>query len=155
MAAPPHLAHSAAAVRLERLTDVLHRLEAVQGENPAAHRLLREAAAELAQARLALTHQHEAATRARLDGALLVARTAAHQLNNALSPIVGYAELLTILPGVRDNPTARSYAGLIGESAGSAAEIVKRLQRIVRLEETPSPLGPDQPLLDLDRSAAS
>ena len=49
MAAPPHLAHSAAAVRLERLTDVLHRLEAVQGENPAAHRLLREAAADVKQ----------------------------------------------------------------------------------------------------------
>jgi signal transduction histidine kinase len=116
--------------------------------------LIDEACAELRMARSELERQDESTQRARLDGALLVARTAAHQLNNALSPIVGYAELLGMLPAVRRDPTARSYATLIGESASNAAELVQRLQRIVRLEETPSPLGPDKPLLDLDRSAS-
>ena len=153
MAAPPHLALSAAAMRLERLSEILKELAERQDEELGSGRLIEEAAAEVAHARAALAHQHDNAERARLDGALLVARTAAHQLNNALSPIVGYAELLSMLPGVRDNATARSYAALIGESASAAAELVQRLQRIVRLEETPSPLGPDKPLLDLDRSA--
>ena len=109
---------------------------------------------ELFDASGAPVDPEELAERARLDGALLVARTAAHQLNNALSPIVGYAELLAMLPSVRNDPTARSYAALIAESATGAAQLVQRLQRIVRLEETPSPLGPDKPLLDLDRSAS-
>ena len=140
-------------MRLERVSKLLTKLAEIQDEELGASRLIEEAVAEVAQARATLAHQHETESRARLDGALLVARTAAHQLNNALSPIVGYAELLTMLPGVRDNSTARSYADLIGESASSAAELVQRLQRIVRLEETPSPLGPDKPLLDLERSA--
>ena len=91
--------------------------------------------------------------RAKLEGAMLVARTAAHQLNNALAPIVGYAELLAALPEVANCPTAASYTRQISDAAATAAALVLRLQRIVRLEETPSPLGPDKPLLDLDRSA--
>ena len=141
--------------RLERIAEKLERLESAQdGAAAGAKRLLQEAAAELSNARHALAHEHEVSQRARLDGALLVARTAAHQLNNALAPIVGYAELLAMLPSVRADPTARSYAALISESAGVAADLVQRLQRIVRLEEAPSPLGPDKPLLDLDRSAS-
>ena len=140
--------------RLERVSEILERLAAAQNGNLTAQRLLEEASAEVAKARDAAARQDEAAERARLDGALLVARTAAHQLNNALAPIVGYAELLGTLPAVRHDLTARTYAAQIGESATSAAHLVLRLQRIVRLEETPSPLGPDKPLLDLDRSAS-
>ena len=154
MAASPHSFQTSAALRLARLSKMLERLEDAQDGNPGARQLAREAAAEVAQVRDELASQHAAAERARLDGALLVARTAAHQLNNALAPVVGYAELLAMLPGVRENPTARSYAAQIGEAAGCAAELVQRLQRIVRLEETPSPLGPDKPILDLDRSAS-
>ena len=158
MAAPPRSVLSLAEGRLGRIAETLERLEAEQGgrdgDGSQARRLLQEAAAELSRARHALAHEHEASERARLDGALLVARTAAHQLNNALSPIVGYAELLDMLPSVRNEPTARSYVALISESATVAADLVQRLQRIVRLEEAPSPLGPDKPLLDLDRSAS-
>lgn len=121
---------------------------------PAAQALLSDAATKIERVQDTLVHYKDLAERARLDGALLVARTAAHQLNNALSPVVGYAELLATLPQVRDNPTARSYATLIGESAGTAGEILQRLQRIVRLAETPSPLGRDKPLLDLERSTS-
>ena len=154
MAAPPLPSPRSPAGRLDRVSDLLERLAAAQNGNLPALRLIEQANAELLLARADLEHQDESAQRARLDGALLVARTAAHQLNNALSPIVGYAELLGMLPAVRRDPTARSYATLIGESASHAAELVHRLQRIVRLEETPSPLGPDKPLLDLDRSAS-
>ena len=154
MAAPPHSLPSSLPDRLHRASHLLEQLSEAQHGNPLAQRLIAEASEELACVRAALEHQDESDQRARLDGALLVARTAAHPLNNALSPIVGYAELLAMLPAVRSNPTARSYAALIGESAASAAHLVQRLQRIVRLEETPSPLGPDKPLLDLDRSAS-
>ena len=154
MALPPHQSFPSPAGRLDRLSELLERLAATQNGNLTSLRLIDEASAELRLARSELERQDESAQRARLDGALLVARTAAHQLNNALSPIVGYAELLGMLPPVRRDPTARSYATLIGESASNAADLVQRLQRIVRLEETPSPLGPDKPLLDLDRSAS-
>ncbi|HEU5317629.1 MAG TPA: GAF domain-containing protein [Chloroflexota bacterium] len=95
------------------------------------------------------TARHE---RARLDGAMLVARTVAHEINNALSPIVGYAELLGQRPGVVSDPPAADYVRLICEAAEDAAGKVSRLQRIVRLREEPSPLGADQPILDMDRS---
>ena len=154
MADPPHPSPSSPVGRLSRVSHLLERLAAAHDGEVAAARLIEEASAEVALARAALATQDGAAQAARLDGALLVARTAAHQLNNALSPIVGYAELLSLLPAVRSDPTARTYATLIGESAAGASNLVQRLQRIVRLEETPSPLGPDKPLLDLDRSAS-
>ena len=103
------------------------------------------------RARLAETVRAEQVERARLDGALLVARTTAHEINNALSPVVGYAELLTMQPGL--SPAAARYAGDIMAGAINATERVRQLQRIVRLDESSiSPAG--QSLLDLDRSTA-
>ncbi len=118
--------------------------------NPAGQRLLRRLQECLERE---VAQREAAAAQAKLEGALLVARTAAHQLNNALAPIVGYAELLSVMPDLAGNTTAGTYVGLIGEAATICADLVQRLQRIVRLEETPSPLGPDKPILDLDRSA--
>ena len=92
--------------------------------------------------------------RARLDGVLLLARTIAHEINNALSPVTGFAELLSVDPTVARNPRLLTYARAIGEGAEQVAEKVRRLQRIVRLEETESSLGPNQPVLDLERSAS-
>ncbi len=91
--------------------------------------------------------------RARLGGALLVARTVAHEINNALSPVAGFAELLALAPEVAQVPRLTTFARLIGEGAQRATQAVARLQRIIVLEETESPLGPDRPVLDLDRSA--
>ena len=98
---------------------------------------------------------------ARLEGALLVARTAAHRINNALAPVVGYAELLTLpRAGANDTPTSdasrasdakvHTYAGRILEAATQAAAEVVLLQQIVRLEEDRT--GP-MTLLDLEASA--
>ena len=96
----------------------------------------------------------EHAERLRLDGALLVARTAAHELNNALSPVLGFAELLATRPAVATDPRARQYVENIAEAATQAADIVRRLQNITRLEEDESVLGPDYPILDLERSSS-
>lgn len=98
--------------------------------------------------------ENERATRARLDGALLVARTVAHEINNALVPVVGFTELLSLRPAVKMDPVARRYLTLMEEAAASMTEKVRRLQRIIRLEETTEHLGPDQPILDIARSTA-
>jgi GAF domain-containing protein len=114
---------------------------------------LAEALAALAgdaieRARLATEH----AERSRLDAALLVARTVAHEINNALSPITGYAELLTLSRVVRTDQTTVNQARLILEASLDVAEKVQRLQRIIRLEEAESSLGAGKGVLDLDRS---
>ena len=95
------------------------------------------------------------AERARMDGALLVARTVAHEVNNALTPVAGFAELLSLRPEISRDATLAACVKMIGDAAEDAAQLVRRLQRIVRLEETAeSPLGPHLPVLDLDRSTA-
>ncbi len=95
------------------------------------------------------------AEQSRLDGALLVARTVAHELNNALAPVLGYAELLTQRPSVAGDPKALTFATEIAADAREAAETVRRFQRIVRLEEDPQLTGTgDLPVLDLHRSTA-
>jgi len=92
--------------------------------------------------------------RARLDGALLVARTVAHEVNNALAPVLGYAELLGLRPDLAADPAAMSHLQAIMDGASLAAEKIRRLQQIIRLEERDSVLGADRPLLDLERSTA-
>jgi GAF domain-containing protein len=90
--------------------------------------------------------------RARLDGALLVARTVTHDLNNALAPVVGFAELLGADPVVAASPQLAVYAQRLMDAGLDAAEKVTRLGRIVRLQETESGLGGGQPVLDMERS---
>ena len=89
---------------------------------------------------------------ARLDGALLIARTVAHQLNNALSPIVGFAELLAADTRVASDPRLSAFVEHIREAARDAAEKVERLQRIVRLEEVGAVPGSGMSVLDLTKS---
>ena len=96
----------------------------------------------------------ERAERNRLDAALLVARTVAHEINNALAPITGYAELLSMSPKISSDDGLTAYARRILWASTDVAGKVKKLQRIIRLEEVASPMGPEQPLLDLERSTA-
>ncbi|MBI3973772.1 MAG: GAF domain-containing protein [Chloroflexi bacterium] len=88
----------------------------------------------------------------RLEGALLVARRVAHDVNNALMPISGFAELLMLRPTVVNDPTVATYVELIRQAGDDIAAKVQQLQRIIRLEEDTSVLGPDRPVLDLERS---
>ena len=92
---------------------------------------------------------------ARLDGALLVARTAAHRVNNSLAAVVGYADLLSVTTAGAappDDAKVRDYARRIVVAAEQTAAQVHLLQQIVRLEEDPnSPIA----VLDLDASVAA
>jgi PAS domain S-box-containing protein len=90
--------------------------------------------------------------RSRLDAALLVARTVAHEINNALSPISGGAELLRMDPEVAAHPSRSAYLTMIESAAQEVAAKVRRLQSIVRVEAQESVLGADQPVLDMERS---
>jgi GAF domain-containing protein len=102
----------------------------------------------------ALRHRADERERDRLDGAMLLARTAAHAVNNALGLTSGYAELLAGHPKVESDPELAGYAREIIKGTEQAAERVARFQKVTRIEETPSPLGEGRPLLDMDRSVA-
>lgn len=91
--------------------------------------------------------------KARLEGALLAARTAAHRINNALSPMAGYAELLMVHDGIRADPTARLFAQQISDAALTAAQEIGKLQQIVRLQEDAIGQTTGLPVLDLERSS--
>lgn len=127
------------------------RLAEIEGRMRAAERRVGQLTADLTE-RVRL--EREWAQRARLDGALLVARTAAHEINNALAPVAGYAELLANRAQVAADPQMSSYVACIRQAAAETAARVHRLQRIVRLEEVESALGPRRPVLDLERSSA-
>ena len=89
------------------------------------------------------------AERMRLEGALLAARTAEHVLNNQLSAVMGYADLLAEDPTLPE--TLRELAQEIRSGAEEAARAVAQLRRITRLEEARDQGGPG-PVLDLARS---
>ena len=84
--------------------------------------------------------------RSRLDGAIKTARLVAHQLNNQLSLLTGYGELLQ---GEVEGEAADFARGIVRGAMASAATIA-RLQRIIRFEETEG--GADYPMLDLEAS---
>ena len=90
---------------------------------------------------------------ARLDAALLVARTAAHRVNNALAPLAGYTQLLAQDPAIVADPRLTRYATAAQAGAQRAAAEIARLQQIVRLEADATVVV-EPPVLDLDRSTA-
>jgi GAF domain-containing protein len=91
--------------------------------------------------------------RARLSGALLAARTAAHHINNQLALTVGYAELLARHPKLPAELKRMADEALRG--AQEAADTLHRMLRIARLEEAEGPDAPQtlEPILDLERSS--
>ncbi len=99
----------------------------------------------LAQAQEQLLAQERQAIVAELAGA------AAHELNQPLMAVSGYAELL--LRRLEPDTAAHSAAERIFSEAGRMAEIVKKIGRITKYE-TKSYVGRAR-ILDLDRSAPS
>jgi DNA-binding response OmpR family regulator len=75
--------------------------------------------------------------RARLEGVLLAARTAQHELNNRLGVVLGYAEMLAEYPGLPD--TMNELVTEIVRGAKDLAETVDQLRRVTRIRETPRP----------------
>lgn len=96
-----------------------------------------------------VTALHDAiAEGARLDGAIKTARLVAHQLNNQLSLVTGYGELL------RDDVEGQTadFAARILKAAEDSARMIERLQQIIRFEETDG--GANWLMLDLDAATA-
>jgi signal transduction histidine kinase len=75
--------------------------------------------------------------RARLEGVLLAARTAQHELNNRLGVVLGYAEMLAEYPGLPESMT--ELVNEIVTGAKELAETVDQLRRVTRIREAPRP----------------
>jgi CheY-like chemotaxis protein len=71
--------------------------------------------------------------RARLDGVMLAARTAQHELNNQLTVARGYAELLVDSPDLP--PHLAQIAEEVKHAADQAANIVRQLANISHIHE--------------------
>ena len=71
--------------------------------------------------------------RARLEGVLLAARTAQHELNNQLALAKGYAELLVGSPELP--PELSELAEEVMRAADDAAEIVRKMRSVSRIQE--------------------
>ncbi len=84
----------------------------------------------------------------RLDGAIKTARLVAHELNNKLSLVIGYASFLNDA----DGPISLKIVREIATGAEAASEIVAQLQRIIRFEEVSTSVGP---MLDLGAAISS
>jgi PAS domain S-box-containing protein len=83
---------------------------------------------------------------ARLEGVLLSARTAQHEVNNRLSLVRGYAEMVADHPDLPED--VRSMLREIVRGASDASEILKKLGRLNELREVE--WGPGlRPTLDL------
>src|SRR5581483_2700033 len=112
------------------------------------------AGAVIERHQMEMTLREEERQRARLEGALLVAQTAVHEVGNLLTPLVGYAELLTLNRAVASDPTLTLYASKIQEACRALMARVRQLQRLTRLEPSSVDYGAGQLMLDLDRSSA-
>jgi GAF domain-containing protein len=88
--------------------------------------LLEMLASNAAAALVALEH-------ARLDGVLLAARTAQHELNNQLAVARGYAEMLVGAPDLP--PHLHELAEEVMNAADDAAGIVRQLRSISQIRE--------------------
>ncbi len=98
--------------------------------------------------------REEERQRARLEGALLVAQTAVHEVGNVLTPLAGYAELLALNRSVATNPTLTLYVAKIQEACLTLMDKVRQLRQLTRLEPSNVDYGAGYQLLDLDRSSA-
>jgi signal transduction histidine kinase len=88
--------------------------------------------------------------RARLDGVLLAARTAQHELNNQLALAKGYAEMLVGSPELP--PDLVEMAEEVMKAADDAARIIRQLRTVSRIHEMRWP-APSDTTIDLAVSA--
>ena len=86
----------------------------------------------------------------RLDGALLAARTAEHEVNNRLVATTAYAQMMLRDPTFP--PHLRERAESIAKGAKEAALIVRKLRELADIQETR--WGPDPELTTIDLEAS-
>jgi signal transduction histidine kinase len=72
----------------------------------------------------------------------------AHELNNALSPVLGFAELLLARPRTGDDQTAQAYLKLICEGAEEAAAVERRLGTLAQKARAAEGRREAEPLAD-------
>jgi signal transduction histidine kinase len=70
---------------------------------------------------------------ARLEGVLLAARTAQHELNNQLAVARGYAEMLVDSPDLP--PHLAEIAGEVMTAADDAVTVVRQMRSITHIHE--------------------
>jgi GAF domain-containing protein len=88
--------------------------------------------------------------RARLEGVLLAARTAQHELNNQLALAKGYAEMLVGSPELP--PQLAEMAEEVMRAADDAAKIIRQLRTVSHIYEMRWPT-PSDTTIDLASSA--
>ena len=89
--------------------------------------------------------------RARLDGALLAANTAQHEVYNRLALMMGYVEMISLSDAVP--PALREAAEEALTGVAGAVEILDALGRVRQLAE--KDWGPNvRPTIDLRRSSS-
>jgi signal transduction histidine kinase len=86
---------------------------------------------------------------ARLDGVMLAARTAQHELNNQLAVARGYAEMLAGAPDLP--PHLSDMAEEVKHAADEAANTVRQLRGVAHIHEHHWP-GPTESTINLPRS---
>jgi PAS domain S-box-containing protein len=124
------------------ITDITERKQA-EAER---ERLLESEQAALAELRAT---QQQVIQQERLRALGQMASGIAHDFNNALSPIVGYSELLLAQPEkLGDTDRITSFLEIIQTAAQDASGIVRRLREFYRPRDGDEVLGP-VPLIDL------
>ncbi|GEM_PF-3110541 len=84
--------------------------------------------------------QKQAIRQERLNALGQMASGIAHDFNNALSPILGFTELLLSDPGAQEDPERRErYLGTIRTAAKDASSVVQRLREFYRKREGDEP----------------
>ena len=115
--------------------DITERKRA-QADVLAANERLREALDALAATQQQIVQQE------RLKALGEMASGIAHDFNNALSPVLGFSDLLMTQPeSLRDTEKVRRYLALIHTGASDAAEVVRRLREFYRSPEETEELG--------------
>ncbi|MBI3970560.1 MAG: PAS domain S-box protein [Chloroflexi bacterium] len=128
----------------ESLRDNHRRLEAALAESTATAHANAQLYRELQAAHEALkVTQERVIQQERLQALGEMASGVAHDLNNALAPVVGFSELLMLVPGaLPDNGRTRQYLELIHTGAQDAASVVRRLSQFYRQRRAEEPLAP-------------
>ena len=122
------------AERVAEIRRTNERLQGEIGERSFAEKLLQASNAHLESTLGELRRtQQQVVHQERMRALGQMASGVAHDFNNALSPIVGYADLLLLSPeSLDDKEATRSYLEIMRNSAQDGANVVRRLREFYR-----------------------
>lgn len=130
--------------RTQALEEANRRLEQEIGERRRAEAALRESNRQLEEALQRLREtQDTVIQRERLHALGRMASGIAHDFNNALSPILGFSDLLLLKPHIlSDIERSTNYLRLIRMAAQDGAKVVSRLREFYRSRSDDEPFRP-------------